>query len=127
MRCLLNIWGVMLFLRLTWVVGQGGIIQGLLVILVCNVVTSITAISMSAVSTNGQIKGGGIYYMISRSLGPEFGGAIGIMFTIANSIAVAMYIIGFAEALLDMLREYVAGWQGIVPAPELAEAAVYKV
>ena len=62
-------------------------VQGLLVITLANVVTVITAISMSAVSTNGQIKGGGIYYMISRSLGPEFGGAIGIMFTIANSIA----------------------------------------
>ena len=61
MRCLLNIWGVMLFLRLTWVVGQGGLIQGLLCILLCNVVTTITAISMSAVSTNGQIKGGGTY------------------------------------------------------------------
>ena len=60
MRCLLNIWGVMLFLRLTWVIGQGGIMQGLLVILLCNVVTSITAVSMSAVSTNGQIKGGGV-------------------------------------------------------------------
>ena len=94
MRCLLNIWGVMLFLRLTWVVGQGGLIEGLLVICLCNVVTMITAISMSAVSTNGQIKGGGIYYMISRSLGPEFGGAIGIMFTLANSIAVSLYIIG---------------------------------
>ena len=94
MRCLLNIWGVMLFLRLTWVVGQGGLIEGLLVICLCNIVTMITAISMSAVSTNGQIKGGGIYYMISRSLGPEFGGAIGIMFTLANSIAVSLYIIG---------------------------------
>ena len=62
-------------------------VQGLLVITLANIVTVITAISMSAVSTNGQIKGGGIYYMISRSLGPEFGGAIGIMFTIANSIA----------------------------------------
>jgi len=114
MRCLLNIWGVMLFLRLTWVVGQAGLIQGLLVITLANIVTVITAISMSAVSTNGQIKGGGIYYMISRSLGPEFGGAIGIMFTIANSIAVSMYTIGFCDSLLDMLYEYIPGFTGVV-------------
>ena len=63
------------------------IVQGLSVITLANVVTVISAISMSAICTNGQIKGGGIYYMISRSLGPEFGGAIGIMFTLANSIA----------------------------------------
>ena len=62
MRCLLNIWGVMLFLRLTWVVGQGGIVQGLLVIGLCNVVTTITTLSMSAVSTNGQIKGKKFYH-----------------------------------------------------------------
>jgi len=114
MRCLLNIWGVMLFLRLTWVMGQCGIVQGLLVMTFCNVVTTITAISMSAVSTNGQIKGGGVYFMISRALGPEFGGAIGLMFTLANSIAVSMYIIGFAESLLDMCQDYVPGWEGIV-------------
>ncbi|XP_040572842.1 solute carrier family 12 member 2 isoform X2 [Lepeophtheirus salmonis] len=106
MRCLLNIWGVMLFLRLTWVVGQGGLIQGLGVIALGNLVTVITTLSMSAVSTNGQIRGGGIYYMISRSLGPEFGGAIGIMFTLANSIAVSMYIIGFCQSLLDMCKQY---------------------
>ncbi|PSN39492.1 Bumetanide-sensitive sodium-(potassium)-chloride cotransporter [Blattella germanica] len=46
----------------------------------------------------------GIYYMISRSLGPEFGGAIGLMFTLANSVAVSMYIVGFCESLQDLLR-----------------------
>ena len=69
MRCLLNIWGVMLFLRLTWVVGEAGLFEALAIITLANVVTTITSISMSAVCTNGQIKGGGIYYMISRSLG----------------------------------------------------------
>jgi len=116
MRCLLNIWGVMLFLRLTWVMGQCGLVEGLLVMTLCNAVTTITAISMSAVSTNGQIKGGGVYFMISRALGPEFGGAIGLMFTLANSIAVSMYIIGFSESLLDMFQEYIHGWSGIVDA-----------
>lgn len=66
MRCLLNIWGTMLFLRLTWVVGQAGIIQGVLVIVLANSVTALSAISMSAIATNGQIAGGGVYYMISR-------------------------------------------------------------
>eukprot|EP00091_Calanus_sinicus_P020387 TRINITY_DN5548_c0_g1_i4.p1 TRINITY_DN5548_c0_g1~~TRINITY_DN5548_c0_g1_i4.p1 ORF type:complete len:280 (+),score=42.12 TRINITY_DN5548_c0_g1_i4:128-967(+) len=114
MPCLLNIWGVMLFLRLTWVIGQAGIIQGLLLMTIANVVTTVTTLSMSAVCTNGQIKGGGVYYMISRSLGPEFGGAIGLMFTLANSIAVAMYVIGFCESLLDMLYFYVEDFQGIM-------------
>lgn len=116
MRCLLNIWGVMLFLRLTWVVGQAGLIEGFFIITLSNIVTIITTISMSAVSTNGQIKAGGIYYMISRSLGPEFGGAIGLMFTLANSIAVSMYLIGFCESLMDMLNQYVPDFDGIVDA-----------
>jgi solute carrier family 12 (sodium/potassium/chloride transporter), member 2 len=78
----------------------------LLVIGLANIVTVVTAISMSAVSTNGQIGSGGIYYMISRSLGPGFGGAIGLMFTLANSIAVSMYIVGFCESLQDLLASY---------------------
>ena len=56
MPCLLNIWGVMLFLRLTWVVGHAGILEGLGVVLLANVVTVITTVSMSAVCTNGQIR-----------------------------------------------------------------------
>nr|CAD7616907.1 unnamed protein product [Timema genevievae] len=58
MRCLLNIWGVMLFLRLSWVIGQAGVGEGVAVICLANLVTLLTTISMSAVCTNGQIKGG---------------------------------------------------------------------
>ncbi|XP_046440487.1 bumetanide-sensitive sodium-(potassium)-chloride cotransporter-like [Daphnia pulex] len=105
-RCLLNIWGVMLFLRLSWVVGQAGILQAILIVLLATTVTIITALSMSAISTNGQIKGGGTYYMISRSLGPEFGGAIGVIFALANSMGIALHTVGFCEALSDMLEEY---------------------
>jgi solute carrier family 12 sodium/potassium/chloride transporter 2 len=105
-RCLLNIWGVMLFLRLSWVVAEAGIGQAILIVLLATAVTSLTALSMSAISTNGQIKGGGTYYMISRTLGPEFGGAIGIIFAFANAMGIALHTVGFCEALSDMLEEY---------------------
>nr|XP_027239552.1 bumetanide-sensitive sodium-(potassium)-chloride cotransporter-like [Penaeus vannamei] len=106
MRCLLNIWGVMLFLRVSWMVGQAGLVYSILIVVMANIVTTVTTLSMSAVATNGRIKGGGVYYMISRSLGPEFGGSIGLMFTLANSIAAATYIIGFCDSLKDLLKYY---------------------
>ncbi|KAF5270292.1 hypothetical protein FQA39_LY08403 [Lamprigera yunnana] len=105
-RCLLNIWGVMLFLRLSWVVAQAGTGEAILLILTTSTVTTITALSMSAISTNGIIKGGGTYYMISRSLGPEFGGSIGLIFSLANAVACAMYVVGFCESLGDLLASF---------------------
>ena len=42
--------------------------------------------------------------MMSRSLGPEFGGAIGLIFSVANAVAVAMYVVGFAETVRDILK-----------------------
>jgi len=59
-----------------------------------------TAISMSAIATNGVVPGGGSYFMISRSLGPEFGGAVGILFYLGTTVASSMYIIGAVEILL---------------------------
>lgn len=103
-RCMLNIWGPIMFLRLTVIVGRAGIIQAILIILLSSTITSITGVSISAISTNGLVKGGGTYYLISRSLGPEFGGAIGIIFAFANAVAVAMHTVGFAESLRDLLQ-----------------------
>ena len=87
---MLNIWGVILFIRISWVVAHAGIGLAFVIIILATTVTTITSLSMSAICTNGEVKGGGTYYMISRSLGPEFGGSIGIIFAIANAVAIAM-------------------------------------
>ncbi|KAI7798279.1 solute carrier family 12 member 2-like [Triplophysa rosa] len=102
-RCMLNIWGVMLFIRMSWIVGQAGIALSCAIVLIAIVVTSITGLSTSAIATNGFVRGGGAYYLISRSLGPEFGGSIGLIFAFANAVAVAMYVVGFAETVVELL------------------------
>ena len=70
-----NIFGVILFIRMSWVVGVCGYPQAFLLVATCCLTTFLTAISMSAVATNGKISAGGSYYMISRNLGPSFGGS----------------------------------------------------
>ncbi|KAK3600460.1 hypothetical protein CHS0354_013016 [Potamilus streckersoni] len=105
-RCLLNIFGVMLFLRLTWIAGQAGVGLASVIVLMSSLVTTITTMSMSAICTNGEVKGGGAYYMISRSLGPEFGGAIGVVFSLASALGAAMHIVGFAETVRDLMWEH---------------------
>ncbi|XP_037121677.1 solute carrier family 12 member 2 isoform X1 [Syngnathus acus] len=102
-RCMLNIWGVMLFIRMSWIVGQAGIALSCLIVAMASVVTTITGLSTSAIATNGFVRGGGAYYLISRSLGPEFGGSIGLIFAFANAVAVAMYVVGFAETVVELL------------------------
>ncbi|XP_073674766.1 solute carrier family 12 member 5b isoform X2 [Garra rufa] len=98
--CMQNILGVILFLRMTWLVGVGGVLGTFFIVFMCCSTTMLTAISMSAIATNGVVPAGGSYYMISRSLGPEFGGAVGICFYLGTTFAGAMYILGCIEILL---------------------------
>lgn len=60
----------------------------------------LTAISMSAIATNGVVPAGGSYFMIGRSLGPECGGAVGLLFYTGTTLAASMYIIGAVEIIL---------------------------
>lgn len=97
--CTLTILGVIMFLRFGQVVGQSGLIYAALIIVASKAITTLTTLSLSAIATNTRVRGGGAYYLISRSLGVEFGGAIGVVFYLAQAISVAMYVIGFTEAL----------------------------
>uniref|UniRef100_A0A8D3BMH6 Solute carrier family 12 member 7-like n=1 Tax=Scophthalmus maximus TaxID=52904 RepID=A0A8D3BMH6_SCOMX len=101
--CMQNILGVILFLRLTWIVGTAGILGSFAIVSMCCICTLLTAISMSAIATNGVVPAGGAYYMISRSLGPEFGGAVGLCFYLGTTFAGSMYILGTIEILLTYI------------------------
>ncbi|KRY40026.1 Solute carrier family 12 member 2 [Trichinella spiralis] len=106
MRCVLNIIGVMLYLRISWVVAQAGLGFGSLILLLSSAVVFLTALSMSAICTNGKVRAGGTYFIISRSLGPEFGGSIGIIFAVANAVSAAVYLAGFADTVIDLMKGY---------------------
>lgn len=96
----LNVLSILMFLRFGFIIGQMGIMGSLLLLAMSYVIDILTVLSVSAISTNGTVRGGGAYYMISRSLGPEFGGAIGIIFFIGQILNSALNVVGFIEPLL---------------------------
>ena len=100
---ILTILGIILFLRMGYVVGNAGLARALIILALANGISVLTTFSLSAIATNLKVKGGGDYYLISRTLGLEFGGAIGIVLFLAQSVSIAFYCIGFGEVLARML------------------------
>lgn len=96
---ILTILGVVLFLRTGWVVGNVGLVGALTIIVLAHTITAATALSVSAIATNMHVGAGGAYYMVSRSLGLEIGGAIGVPLFLAQAFSVTLYAFGLAESL----------------------------
>jgi amino acid transporter len=102
---ILTILGVILYLRLGWVVGSVGLLGTLLIISMATSITFLTALSAAEIATDQRVRTGGAYYMISRSLGIETGGAIGIPLFLALGLSVALYTVGFAESLVRVFPQ----------------------
>ncbi len=96
----LTILGVIMYLRLGWVVGNAGLLGALAIILLAKSITICTGLSMSSITTNIRIGAGGAYSIISKSLGLEAGGSVGIPFYIAQTLSASLYIVGFTEGWL---------------------------
>nr|XP_026694476.1 solute carrier family 12 member 8-like isoform X4 [Ciona intestinalis] len=98
--CLINIFGVVLFLRTGWMVGNVGI--GLAVLIVMITITVAALASLSAIGICERVKDmgtGGVYYLVSKVLGGKIGGTIGVMYAFGLCVVSALYCTGFAESV----------------------------
>lgn len=100
---ILTILGVIMYMRLGWIVGNAGSLAIIIgIIITAHVVSITTGLSVSSIATDKKIKAGGIYYMLSRSLGFPIGGAIGVTIFVATALSISLYLIGFAESSLPV-------------------------
>ncbi len=97
---ILTILGVIMYLRFGWVVGNVGLVGTLIIVTLSTSITLLTALSIAEIATDQRVRAGGAYYMISRSLGVETGGAVGIPLFVAQALSVALYTVGFAESVV---------------------------
>jgi len=95
---ILTILGVIMYMRLGWVVGNAGLIGAIVVIILAHLIAVSTGLSVSSVATDKKIGAGGIYYVLSRSMGIPIGGSIGIALFIGTAFSIALYLIGFSES-----------------------------
>lgn len=110
---ILTILGVIMYLRFGWVLGNVGLAGTLLIVTLSTCITFLTSLSIAAIATDQKVKTGGAYYMISRSLGIESGGAIGVSLYFAQAFSIALYTVGFAESLVQVMPEWNEKWIGI--------------
>ncbi|MGH1366015.1 MAG: hypothetical protein ACRBF0_20820 [Calditrichia bacterium] len=98
---ILTILGVIMYLRLPWIVGNAGLWWTLGIIIVAHIISITTGLSVASIATDKKVEAGGNYYIISRSLGLPIGGTLGIALFVGFSFSVSLYIIGFTESFLD--------------------------
>ena len=112
---ILTILGVIMYLRLGWVVGEAGLYAAIGIILLAHVISISTGLSISSIATDKKIKIGGIYYMLSRSLGLPIGGSIGITLFVGTALSISLYIVGFCESFLslEIIRDFLGIGQTI--------------
>ena len=107
---ILTIIGVVMYLRFGWMLGNVGLPTSLLIVTMGSAITLLTGLSISALATSMRVKGGGAYFILSRTLGLEAGAALGLPLALAQTVCVSFYIAGFAEALVQSGLPVVSGW-----------------
>lgn len=111
----LNVLSILMFLRFGFILGQSGVLGMMAMLVACYAINFLTTLSISAIATNGTVRGGGAYYLISRSLGPEFGGSIGIVFYLGFVLNTGMNAVGLVACFVQDFGSQHGSWSNWLP------------
>lgn len=111
----LNVLSILMFLRFGFILGQGGVVGIMGMLIISYIINLITTFSLSAIASNGTVRGGGAYYLISRSLGPEFGGSIGIIFYLGFVFNTGLNAVGLIDCIKSNFGTVSGNWYHILP------------
>ncbi|MCJ1395572.1 hypothetical protein MMC18_008458 [Xylographa bjoerkii] len=111
----LNVLSILMFLRFGFILGQSGFLGMMGMLIVSYIINLVTTFSLSAIATNGTVRGGGAYYLISRSLGPEFGGSIGVVFYLGSLLNTSMNAVGLVDCLKQNFGDLSGNWAQWLP------------
>ncbi|XP_066158485.1 solute carrier family 12 member 8 [Euwallacea fornicatus] len=101
--CLINIVGVIVFLRSGWIVSQAGVISGVLIVLSTVATALISVLSAVGICERCRIESGGVYFVLGHVLGSRFGGALGILYCFGQAVGCALNVLGFGESIAEMI------------------------
>ncbi|XP_034485130.1 solute carrier family 12 member 8 [Drosophila innubila] len=101
--CLINVFGVIVFLRSGWIVAQAGIINAVLIIFVTVVIALISVLSAIGICERCRVESGGVYFLIAHTLGSRFGGALGLLYCFGQAVGCALNVMGFGESMAGLV------------------------
>jgi len=101
--CLINVFGVIVFLRSGWIVAQAGIINAVLIIFVTVIIALISVLSAIGICERCRVESGGVYFLIAHTLGSRFGGALGVLYCFGQAVGCALNVMGFGESMAGLV------------------------
>ena len=111
----LNVLSILMFLRFGFILGQSGFLGMMGMLITSYLINLVTTLSISAIASNGTVRGGGAYYLISRSLGPEFGGSIGVVFYLGFVFNTGMNAVGLIDCFRQNFGQESGNWYNWLP------------
>ncbi|XP_046383310.1 solute carrier family 12 member 8 isoform X1 [Ischnura elegans] len=101
--CLINIFGVIVFLRSGWIVGQAGVLSAIIIIFSTVGVVLVSVLSAVGICERCRVESGGVYFLLAHVLGARLGGAIGILYVFGQAVGCALNVTGFGESVAKLV------------------------
>ncbi|XP_058167236.1 solute carrier family 12 member 8 isoform X2 [Anopheles ziemanni] len=101
--CLINIFGVIVFLRSGWIVAEAGIMHAILIIFCAVGIALVSVLSAVGICERCRVESGGVYFLIAHTLGSRFGGSLGLLYCFGQAVGCALNVLGFGESIAGLV------------------------